>query len=66
MPWNQITEAAEKMYLEELRDPITNTVLANVPFILSHLITNYGETDPNTVIEKELNTRKWHSPLMIH
>ena len=46
------------MYLEELRDPITNTVLANVPFILSNLVTKYGEIDPDTVAKKELNVRK--------
>ena len=54
----QISEAVDELYLEELRDPTTNTILSNVPTILSHLITNYGDTDPDTVTEKELTVRK--------
>ena len=48
----QITEAVDELYLEELRDPTTNTILSSVPFILDHLITNYGEIEPDNVTEK--------------
>ena len=48
----QITEAVNELYLEELRDATTNTILSNVTFILDHLITNYGEIEPDAVAEK--------------
>ena len=54
----QITETVDELYLEELRDPTTNTILSSIPFILAHLITNYGEIEPENVTEKELNVRK--------
>ena len=54
----QITESIEDLYLEELRDTTTNTILATVPFILSHLFTNYGEIEPDSVTDKESNVRK--------
>ena len=54
----QISESVEELYLEELRDPTTNTILATVPFILNHLITNYGEIEPDTLSEKEQLVRK--------
>ena len=32
----QITEAVDSLYLEELRDPTTNTILSSIPDILQH------------------------------
>ena len=54
----QITKTVDKLYLEELRDPTTNTILSSIPFILAHLIKNYGEIEPETITEKELRVRK--------
>ena len=54
----QITESVDELYLEELRDTTTNTILSSIPFILNHLITNYGEIEPDTVTDKEMSVRK--------
>ena len=48
----QLTEAVDNLYLEELRYFTTNTILSTIPFILTHLITNYGEIEPDIVTEK--------------
>ena len=49
----QITGTIDDLYLEELRDSTTNTILFTIPFILNHLFTNYGEIEPDNVTEKE-------------
>ena len=54
----QLTEAIDELYLEELRDCTTNLILSLIPFILSRIITNHGEIEPDTVTDKELNVRK--------
>ena len=54
----QLMEAIDELYLEELRNLTTNSIVSTIPFILTHLTTNYGEIEPDTVTEKELNVRK--------
>ena len=54
----QITESVDELYLEELRDPTTNTILSTIHFILTHLITNYGDIEPESVTQKEVTVRK--------
>ena len=57
----QISEAVDELYLEELRHPTTNTILLSILLILDHLITNYGEIEPDHVTEKETNVQKCRS-----
>ena len=54
----QLTEAIDGLYLEELRDSMTYAILSPISFILAHLITNYGEIEPDTVTEIETNVQK--------
>ena len=54
----RITGSVEDLYLEELRDPTTNTILSSIPFILNHLFTNHDKVEPDSVTEKESNVRK--------
>ena len=54
----QISETVDELYLEELRDPTTNTILHDIPTILRHLLTNYGEIDPDGPTDKESQIRK--------
>lgn len=54
----QISETIDDLYLEELRDPVTNTILQSIPVILTHLLTNHGEIESDTLTEKEIQLRK--------
>ena len=39
----KITDAIHEDYIGDLRDPTTKTILHDIPFILDHLFTRYGE-----------------------
>jgi hypothetical protein len=54
----QISETVEDLYLEELRDDVTNTILQPIHVILTHLLTNFGEIESDALTEKELQLRK--------
>ena len=53
----QLSEAIDDLYLEELRDPTTNTILLGIPEILEHLFNNYGDIDADAITEKETEIR---------
>ena len=53
----QITDAIEGIYLEELRDAMTNTIVHTIPQIFDHLYTAYGDITSEALREREEKVR---------
>ena len=49
----QITDAIESIYLEELRDATTNTIVHTIPQIFVHLYTAYGDITYEALRDRE-------------
>lgn len=52
-----ITKTIEKIYIDELKNSVTNTITMTVPEILTFLFTRYGQVESNTVTIEEKKVR---------
>ena len=50
---SQIAEAIDPIYLEDLKDPVTNTITQTIPEIVTYLLDNYGDVRPEEVTKEE-------------
>ena len=53
----QITDTIDDVYLVDLRDATTNTIVHSIPQIFAHLFNAYGDVTSETLKEKEQGVR---------
>ena len=47
----QLVKALEPMYLDEVRDRTTDTIIIPVHEVLEHLFDTYGDISPETFVQ---------------